>query len=70
MRCGHAWEGYRVIHFDRHGNSDHVNGSPNRYDDAPLRGGMTECEKCRSIYVEWVNHVEVLKILRAQGRIK
>jgi len=31
---------------------------------------MTECEKCRSIYVEWVNHVEVLKILRAQGRIK
>lgn len=45
-----------------------MGGNPHRFADKPLRGGMTECimfPQCRSIYVDWTNHVEVLAALAA-----
>mgnify|MGYP001606453591 FL=1 len=58
MRCGFEWEGKRLLLDD--------GGNPHRFKDEPLRGGMTECwawPKCKSIYVEWVNWVEILGAL-------
>lgn len=60
MECGHEWEGKRLL-LD-------MGGNPHRFADKPLRGGMTECimfPQCRSIYVDWTNHVEVLAALAA-----
>ena len=56
MKCNFKWEGYRVL-------KDEETGEVQKYVDAPLRGGMTECPKCLHIYVEWVNAREVLKAL-------
>jgi hypothetical protein len=55
MKCFFAWEGCRVLR-DEHGRI-------HRFSDPPLRGGMTECPKCPSIYVEWLNWLEILNAL-------
>ena len=60
MTCGYAWEGKRALRVeDRHGRVRIY-----RFQDEPLRGGMTDCWlNPEHMYVEWVNAVEILAAL-------
>jgi hypothetical protein len=53
VSCSFEWEGYRVL-------KDLDTGKVRRFQDPPMRGGMTECPKCLNLYVEWMNALEIL----------
>jgi hypothetical protein len=57
MKCGHTWEGYRVLWNPKH-------RVVMRW-DAPEDYGPTECPKNpqEHIYVEWVNWEQIRKYL-------
>ena len=70
MKCRFQWEGWRVLWHEcltigpwKCPTPCPKVGTGKRYRDAPLRGGMTECPKCKSLYVDWVNARQGLKAL-------
>ena len=56
MRCGFRWSGYRFYQDE--------DGVYHRYHEHQGRG-MTDCPKCKNMYVEWLNWQ---KIRRAMGK--